>query len=255
MKKSVDHSSPIRKISKQDLHLETTTRLAELIASSEPGSRLPTERELSERLGVGRSTVREAVRSLSFIGAVQARQGAGTYVTTGINGAVERLIGLGLMVHRSKVNEVIEVRRFLEIQSVRLAAERHLGEDIEQMSGIIENMRASSQDLKKATLLDLEFHVKMAEASHNSVLVFLINGMRTLLEIWMDKAVNRVEVLEAIIDEHERILEAVAQRKADEAAAHMSRHQAYAAERLLATIGQDKTMADYASLIMAPRSS
>ena len=130
----------VERVPKQDLHLEITSRLAQLVASSEPGDRLPTERELCSQLGVGRSTLREAIRALSFIGAVRVRQGSGTYVSSVGDGRVERLISLGLMLQRARAHEIIAARQILEVQAVRMAAHDHDAADREALKSIMRHM-------------------------------------------------------------------------------------------------------------------
>jgi len=242
----------VRRISKQDLHQETTSLLAQMIASSEPGSRLPTERELCARLGVGRSTLREAVRSLSFIGAIKVRQGSGTYVSSVGDEKVERLISLGLMLQRTKVHEAIEARQILEVQAVRMTAQHHDDSDGEELRAIMRNMAESASNAAEASRYDLQFHVRLAQASHNSVLVLFINGMRALFEIWINKAVNRRPVIEEIIAEHNSILDAVLAHSGDLAAARMTVHLTNAAERLFSVVGRNQSTADFISLLLAP---
>jgi len=244
----------IERISKLDLRLETTVRLAKLVASCGPGVRLPTERELCDRLGVGRSTLREALRSLTFIGAIRPRQGAGTYVTAVEDQTIEKLISLGITLQRATVQEIIEARRVLEIEAVRMAAERHTESDREDLEAIMREMSASSKEPTRASRCDLQYHVKLASASHNAVLVHFINGMRALLEIWMNKAVSRRPIVEEIIREHNSVLEAVFRRDPDQAAARMNLHLANAADRLFSVVGKDHSMADYLSLLLGPRS-
>jgi DNA-binding FadR family transcriptional regulator len=245
-------SGAIERTSKQDLHLETTSRLAQLVASSEPGSRLPTERELCLQLGVGRSTLREALRSLAFIGAIRVRQGSGTYVSSVGDGRVERLISLGLMLQRARAHEIIAAREILEVQAVRMAAHHHDAADREALESIMRHMADSAADPREASRYDLQFHVRLAQASHNSVLVHFINGMRALFEIWINKAVNRRPVIEEIIGEHNAILDGVFSRNADLAAARMTVHLANAAERLFSVVGKDQPAADFISLLLAP---
>ena len=242
------------KIAKQDLHLETASLLAQMVASSEPGSRLPTERELCAQLGIGRSTLREAMRSLAFIGAIRVRQGSGTYVSNVGDANVERLISLGLMLQHTKVHETIEARQILEVQAVRMAAHNHDASDGEQLASIMRNMADSASNPAEASRYDLQFHVRLARASHNSVLGHFINGMRALFEIWINKAVNRRPVIEDIIDEHNAILDAVLARNAELAAARMTVHLTNAAERLFSVAGRDQSTADFISLLLAPAS-
>lgn len=247
----IDGSAAVQKISKQDLAVETLSRLAHLVSVSERGSRLPTERELCEMLGVGRSTLREAIRSLEFIGAIQVRQGSGTFVTEAAESRVEKLIAIGLVVDRSTVADVVEFRRMLEVQAVRLAAERYLPEDREALEEITSRFAASLDRPAEASRHDLEFHVLLAKASHNSVLSQFANGIRPLLEIWITHAVNRPDVTQAVRTEHEEILRAVLDRDPDTAAARMFIHQSNAAGRLYAVLGRDHSTGSYLSALMS----
>ncbi|HVA01770.1 MAG TPA: FadR/GntR family transcriptional regulator, partial [Terriglobia bacterium] len=220
------------------------------VATSEPGTCLPTERELCAKLGVGRSTLREAIRSLTFMGVVRPRQGSGTYVTSPEDQAVEKMIALGLTFQRAKVQDIIEARRVLEVEVARLAAERYTESDRSKLETIMSAMSASGVQPAEASHCDLQYHVSLARASHNVVLVHLINGMRALLEIWMNRAVNRVPVIVDIVREHNSILEAVLKRDAEQASVRMSLHLTNAAERLFSVVGKEQLMADYLSLLL-----
>jgi len=245
-------TSILEPIAKQDLHSETIARLAQLVVSLEPGSRLPTEQELCRQLGIGRSTLREAVRALTFIGAVQPRRGSGTYVSTGEDGAFEKLIGLGFMVQRARVNEVVEMRRVLELESVRLAAVRHTAEERKQLESVMTAMGKAISNPSKAAKYDLEYNVLLGRASHNTVLMHLVSGMRVLLEIWMSRAVNQRATTAQIVKEHNSVLEAVFANKPELAAERMDAHLARAADRLLAVIGQDQLTSDFVSALFNP---
>ena len=242
----------LRKISKQDLHLQTASLLAQLVTAAEPGSRLPTERELCEQLGIGRSTLREAVRALSFVGALRVRQGSGAYVSSKGDGNVERLITLGLMLHRTKVQEVIEARQILEVQTVRLAASNHNDSEAEKLVSIMGNMAELLSSPAEASRCDLEYHVLLAEASHNAVLVLFVHGLRGLLSLWMRKAVNERPVVEEIIREHNLILDAVLARNGELAAARMTVHLTNAAERLFSVVGKNQSTAQFMPLLLNP---
>jgi GntR family transcriptional repressor for pyruvate dehydrogenase complex len=243
----------IEPISRQDLMLETISRLAQLVGGAEPGSRLPAERELCEMFGVGRSTLREAVRTLSFIGAVQVRQGSGTFVAESPGAAGEKLLSIGLTLERCSVSEIIEVRRMLEVQAVRLAADRRDETDLRAMQDVMDRMAASTADPGRASTLDLEFHILLSRASHNHVLCHLITGLRPLLELWMDRAVNRREVIEAIVREHMQVLQAVIDRDPGRAEACMYLHLTEAAGRLYAVLGKNHSAGNYLSTVLGNR--
>lgn len=244
-------ASSIDKILKQNLNLEITSRLAQLCAVSEPGSRLPTERELSKLLGVGRSTIREVITSLAFIGAVETRQGSGTFVSNVDNGSVDKIIGLGLTVQRSTVHEIVEAREVLEIETIKLATERHDENDKKELIHVMEQMSASTMNLEEASNLDLKYHALLANASHNRVLKLYTNGMRMLLRIWMNKAITEPSIVKQIISDHNAILEAVFARDPDKAAYQMSNHLKHASEYLYRGIGRNQPTADFISSLMS----
>jgi GntR family transcriptional repressor for pyruvate dehydrogenase complex len=245
----------LERINRQDLAVATTARLARYIASLEPGARLPTERELCERLGVGRSTLREAMGSLSFIGAVQTRQGSGTYVTAQEDAPVEKLIGLALMLQRSSVHEIIDVRRILEVEAARLAAERHDQADRQALLAVMDAMSKSVDDPRQASHHDIKFHILLTRASHNSALAHLLNGMRALLQEWIRRAVTTTPVVQDIVREHNDILQAVFKRAPDQAAAYTLIHLTNAADRLFAAVGKNQAAATYISLLLESDSS
>lgn len=240
-------------IERPDLYTEVTTRLARLVATAQPGERLPPERILAATYGVGRSTVREALRTLVFMGAVRAVQGDGMYVGEGEDLVVERLFGLGLIMNRSSILEIVETREMLETEVVKLAAIRRTEDDINRLQGIMAEMRSNISNPKRASLPDLDFHVTLARASNNRVLEFCTNGMRSLLESWMDKAVNSEEIVIDIVAEHQAILHAVISGDGDEASEAMALHLRNASERLLNAIGSDASLADHIGTLLRAR--
>jgi DNA-binding FadR family transcriptional regulator len=184
------------------------------------------------------------------VGAVQTRQGSGTYVTPSDEQAIDKLIGLALMLQRASVREIFESRRALELEAVRLACERHQPEDRQQLEATMQGMAEVANDPAGASVYDLQFHTQLAQASHNRVLVSLIDGMRTILQIWMAKAVNKPMVAEEIVREHNLVLEAVFTGDAERAVFRMQSHLNNAADRLLAVVGRDHSSAEYITLLL-----
>jgi GntR family transcriptional repressor for pyruvate dehydrogenase complex len=241
--------------SRLNVQFQTTSRLAQLVASLDAGDRLPTERELSEQLGVGRSTLREAIRSLAFIGAIHSRQGSGNYVSRPDERSTDRLISLGLMLNHVTVAEMIEARRFFEIDIVRMAAERHDERDRVRLNDLMAAMRATAARPRDLSKYDMEFHVALAEASHNTVMVQLIRMMRALvnilLEIWRDNAEDFTPGILTVIREHEEILEAVFARDPERAARMMFTHLTNAGARVMSVLGRDGSSAEYIGHLLA----
>ncbi len=163
---------------------------------------------------------------------------------------MDRLIGLGLVLNRSRVQDILEVRRFLEAESARLAAERHTEEDAAGLRAAIDGMRERRTDSSTAPQDDLDYHVRLVRASRNRVLEHLLTGMRLLLESWNRLPLQTEEVFSAVLAEHEQILQAVLARNPDEAARLMDEHQRASAERVFKHVSPDDSTAEYISLLL-----
>ncbi|TYB56352.1 FadR family transcriptional regulator [Nonomuraea sp. PA05] len=141
--------------------------------------KIPTETVLAEQLGVGRNTVREAVRALTHAGLLECRQGDGTYVraTSELSGAMLRRL------RQAEQLEILEVRRALEVESARLAATRRNEEDIRRIeAALAERERAWELDDPDFFVeADLAFHMAVAHATHNLVLIDLYEDFSAAL--------------------------------------------------------------------------
>lgn len=142
------------------------------------GSRLPPEPQLMAQLGVGRSTVREAIRALAHEGLLEVRQGDGTYVR-----AAAVAEPLAARLRQAKVNEVHEVRRALELEVVALAAERRTDDDLAAIRQWLAARSAALANGDTATALhaDIELHCAIAHATHNPILSDLYRMFATTL--------------------------------------------------------------------------
>lgn len=152
-------------------------QIRELVSSGEwpLGGKIPPEADLVSALGVGRNTVREAVRALAHTGLLEVRQGDGTFVraTSEISGAVRNICG-------TELRQVLEVRRALEVEAARLAALRRTDEDLDELTDCLAArdgaVRRAEDDT--AISIDSEFHRRVVAASHNPVLISLYEGTR-----------------------------------------------------------------------------
>jgi DNA-binding FadR family transcriptional regulator len=155
---------------------QVSAQLREGIASGEwpIGQRIPTEAVLVESLGVGRNTVREAVRALAHAGILDVRQGDGTYVraTSEVSGALRRLCG-------AELRDVLSVRRGLEVEGARLAATHRTDDDVAELRALLarrdECLRdGHTDDFARA---DVDFHLAVVRSSHNAMLTELYRGL------------------------------------------------------------------------------
>lgn len=160
---------PARRVSVVDEMVEYMTRR---IVSGEwpPGHVTPSLRNLSKEAGVSALTVREAIRTLQERGLVETRHGVGTFVRSPEDGekTVPWMLGAG-DVH--DYVELVEAREVIEAAIVRFAIERRTPEQLRQLHDIVDRMRASRTETAPFLEADTDFHITLAEAAHNSVLL------------------------------------------------------------------------------------
>ncbi|WP_026950853.1 FadR/GntR family transcriptional regulator [Algoriphagus mannitolivorans] len=151
-------------------------QIRDLIISGElvPGDKLPPERKLSEKLGISRSYVREAIKKLEFYGIVKTHPQSGTVIAgLGIT-ALEGLITDVLKMEGSDFHSLIETRLILEAQTAKFAAIRRTESDIEELEEALSLYEAKVKVGEQAIDEDLLFHIKIAESSKNNVLKSLM---------------------------------------------------------------------------------
>ena len=213
-------------------------RLLEIFTngSIEPGTRLPPERQLATTLGVGRSAVREALAALEILGIVDVRPGSGTYLRGAVSELLPQTLSWGLMLGEPRTLELIEVRGALEIYAARLAATRISDEALARLGDRVEEMRASIDNLKAFVEADLQFHLELAQSIDNTVLLDLLQSIRSLLRVWVDRAVQQPEQALIAIEEHAAVYAAIATRDPDAAASAMAAHMNTAGRRLSGSV-------------------
>ncbi|MER5974365.1 FadR/GntR family transcriptional regulator [Streptomyces sp. NPDC002055] len=197
---------------------QVITELRKQIASGEwpVGSRIPTEPELVEQLGVARNTVREAVRALAHNGLLDIRQGSGTYVvaTSELAGVMQRRFADAAPRH------IAELRSTLESSAARLAAERRTERDLAQLDVLLERRDAAweSGDIEAFVEADATLHLAVVAASHNDVMTTLYADLRDVLRDWLRSDVPHGMRPEDYM-EHTRLVEAIRAGDADAAGA------------------------------------
>ncbi|MGG2465259.1 FadR/GntR family transcriptional regulator [Streptomyces sp. RGM 3693] len=185
------------------------------------GSRIPTEPELVEQLGVARNTVREAVRALAHNGLLDIRQGSGTYViaTSELAGVMNRRFA------DADPRHVAELRSALEAEAARLAAHRRTAQDLRQLDALLERReRAWGSGAAEAFVeADATLHMAVVAASHNDVLAALYADLGGVLRNFLRADVGTVLRPEAHMD-HSRLVEAIRTGDGERAAAEAGAH-------------------------------
>lgn len=151
-------------------------QIKQLISSGQlkPGDKLPSERMLSERFGVGRTNVRDAIRKLEFYGILRTLPQSGTIVAGFGITALEGLISDVLQLEGTDFKSLVETRFLLESNSAKFAAQRRTDEDIAALEASLVSYKDAVVNGSEAIEEDLMFHLKIAEAGKNSVLKSLM---------------------------------------------------------------------------------
>lgn len=182
------------------------------------GTKLPGETTLARELGVGRSTVREALRALTGAGLVQPRQGAGVFVI-----ATQPAEDWPTRLRRAAVSDVYEVRMAVEVQAARLAAHRRTPEDITVLEAALEGRRAASAgDDVTFVDADIALHAAVVAAAHNPVLTDLFSEFIPVLRDGLIELLTltalRTHDPNTADDAHAALVRAVAEGDAERAA-------------------------------------
>ncbi|WP_033289870.1 FadR/GntR family transcriptional regulator [Amycolatopsis jejuensis] len=214
----------------------TTRSLIDYLLSGEvePGQKIPSERQLAEALGVGRSTIREAIKSLELLGLVEQRVGDGTYLSGSSSELLPQVIQWGLLLTVHQREDMLEARRHLEVLLAGLAAENRTEEQLTRLRELIEQMRSADGDFNRYVEADIAFHLEIARSSGNSVLVGVLTNIQSLLHVWASRVINTAGETETSLAMHEPILKAIDARDPDAAREAMRAHMERAIRRLRA---------------------
>jgi GntR family transcriptional repressor for pyruvate dehydrogenase complex len=192
----------------------------------QPGEKLPSEAELCRAFNVGRSSLREALTSLAFIGLIRVRAGGGSYVaeqpSTYLTGA---WLNTGTFSDMKTLEEFIEARMILEIVLAGLCAERITPEELAELESLVRQMKVEAvNEAGSFWKLDLAFHLTMGAAAKNEVLDNIMKGVREQMTELISKSLLLRKGMEMAADQHSKILEALRQHNPSKAQAEMRHH-------------------------------
>jgi GntR family transcriptional repressor for pyruvate dehydrogenase complex len=190
------------------------------------GDRLPPERDLAKLLGVSRPTLRAGIRSLSTVGILQSRQGAGTFVAEAEESPTLDSSPLRLLsaLHGFTSDEMFEARLALEKSIAGMAAIRATSEQMTLLAEEVAGMFASLDEPEQYLVHDMQFHQTVAAASNNRILTALMNMVATILYDSRSKTVKRARDLKDSAEQHRNIYRAIRERDAEAATAAMHEH-------------------------------
>ncbi len=190
-----------------------------------PGDALPSEGDLARQLGIGRNSVREAVKSLEVLGILEARAGSGLFVKTFTFDAIINNLPYGLLSDSKTVRDLAEVRAYLEYGLVEHVIDGVTAEQIELLDGTIESMRAAAEAGEYAAEADRAFHEALYRNLDNPVLLSLLD----VFWLAVSRASERSSVFDPpdpkeTVESHRRILAALCERSPEQMRAAFDYH-------------------------------
>ncbi|MGH9436609.1 MAG: FadR/GntR family transcriptional regulator [Terriglobia bacterium] len=217
----------LKPVVRVNLSEQVAMQIASRISSGrwKDGDRLPSEAELCKTLHVGRSTLREALRSLAFVGMVRMKAGEGTYVSHAPTKLLESIFAHGMLATEQAVTDLCETRVLLETELVALCAQKASRTELERLETLVGEMGLAAGGPEDNCLkLDLEFHLQIAAASKNEVMAQLLRTIRQLLEEYIVKSLQLTNAQQLAYEGHMKIVEALKARDSRRARVVMREH-------------------------------
>jgi GntR family transcriptional repressor for pyruvate dehydrogenase complex len=247
---------PFTKISSERLATAVVRQIEDLILRGilRPGDRLPAERELSERLGVSRPSLREAVSELQDLGLLSPKAGAGIYVADVLGSAFSPALVRLFASHDAAVFDYIDFRRDMEGLAAARAARLGSDTDLAVVDAIFQKMEIAHSKRNPAdeAALDAEFHLSIIEASHNVIMLHMMRSMMDLLRegVFYNRSMmfKQRATRDLLLDQHRAINAALQARDPLEAQAAVEAHLSFVRSSL-----RDQTEADKNEVIARKR--
>ena len=198
------------------------------------GDRLPAERELSERMNISRTSIREGLRVLESMGVVESIHGEGNFICSNAEKSLLQPLSIMFKLNNGKQRDVFELRKVLEIENARLAATRATDMECRELLTIVEEMEEESKGLNRNKVLvelDKLFHNKVASMSKNCLIESLFNTSSILFEKFIEDA--RFEIIKNdmadkfLLSQHETICNEIIKRDEKKALKAMEAHMRY----------------------------
>ncbi len=206
----------------------------------EPGDKLPSEPELAKQFCVSRTAIREAMKALTQKGLVVVQPGRGTYVIDSTSSAMRDSIDLFVRIGSIEgIVDLLGVREILEPEIASLAANRALPDQIAEMTEAVEAMDNAINNPEAFIEADLDFHLALARATHNTLIPVLIDSLVVLLREHRKRAASVKGGIERSQPYHKAILKAVIEKDAELARDTMRRHLIQARNEIESTLITD----------------
>jgi GntR family transcriptional repressor for pyruvate dehydrogenase complex len=236
----------IRPLARATLTQSIVDAIAELIMKGiwRPGDMIPSEKELAASFHVGRSTIREAIKSLAVLGVLEARPGGGSYIREPSSELLSGAFKWGLLLSERNLNDLVEVRVLIEVEGAGRAARAATPTAVQALFDTLEQMRPAPEDERRFMALDNQFHTQIAEMAGNRIFASIASTIQVIVRLWYPATYYVPETKSVTYAEHLAIAEAI--RRGDEAQARaaMQTHLLKAAVRLERVMAERRSAQD-----------
>ena len=201
----------------------------------QPGQKLPPERTLSDLLGVGRSSLREAINILETLGFVEIKQREGIFIRPVSSPIISDPLKQILEEDKNKLYELYELRKDVELSAAYMAAKLRTRIDLANINKFLKRMEEDAQSSYLSLSDDLEFHLAIAQATHNFLRVHILKNIFDLSGDYIDfirnKLVQEKIHVTLIFEQHKKIFQAIQSRDQDGARSIMNEHLTWVEEK------------------------
>jgi GntR family transcriptional repressor for pyruvate dehydrogenase complex len=208
---------------------QLTKRISD--GSLKVGDRLPSERDLSEQMGVSRTSVREALQQLEMQGILETVHGGGSVIRNITGQEIRKPIERFIEQDKKRVLELAELRAFMEAWAAREAARNRTDQELDTMRGYLEEMERDFENGAIRYDVDFKYHTEIAAATHNTIYLHLIDNIYSLINYSVK--VHREEVFvsresqETILNHHRKVYQGIRDRDPERAESAMKEHLAF----------------------------
>ncbi|ASK62455.1 GntR family transcriptional regulator [Virgibacillus phasianinus] len=217
-------------IKARKIYEEVTDSLLEMLRTGqfEPGDKLDSVEQLAKNFSVGRSAIREALSGLRAMGLVEMRQGEGTFITLFDPSKFSLPVATALLMKREDIKELSEVRKILEVGAAGSASMNHYAEDLLPMKQALQAMQDANGEGEVGEKADLDFHLAIANATHNQMLINLMSSVSDIMVESMRETRRLLlyseEGMTTLYKEHQLIFDAIQSGQSEKAQKHMLDH-------------------------------
>lgn len=194
------------------------------------GDKLPSERDLVEQLQVSRASIREALRALEVIGLIECRQGEGNFIKSSFQDNLFEPLSIMFMLEEINPEAILELRKIIEVEASGLAAKRITNEQLKKLKEIMKRFE-NCEDEEINTIIDEEFHYKIAEYSGNVLIFNIFRTVSTLVDDFIKDArkliIAQQENKEVLFLQHNEIFSAIEIHSSEAARKAMREHLDY----------------------------